>query len=247
MRIQLKSLTFLAACLAFTLLPQSVFAAPTAGTFNNSLDGNAESFMSVHLYSSPSKSVGRDIDIMQSHVGLEWGNIKPSDVIDAQLGKDSFSRSEFFFSFSFKFSAVPYLLAESTEQELDEHLKEVIAKKREAALAMVTRKVESALKENFNFGLLNPAQQDLIRSKMVMNAMTGVDASLGRVLAQKKAQNHNRIRQIRAETSFQEIALTFGKVIQDGSSVVFFKFGKYMPELGAPLNPMTNTSWRLRE
>ncbi|MBN8541787.1 MAG: hypothetical protein J0L82_15455 [Deltaproteobacteria bacterium] len=239
MRTQPKTRTYLAAAyMALNLLAPLTFAAATEAA----PEANPESYLSVHVYSSPSKTIGRDVDLTQSHIGIDWGNIKPSDVVDAQLGKESFSRSEYFFSFSFKFSAVPYLLADSTEEQLDEHLAEIIAAKREAALVMVTKQVDSALKQNFNFGLLSPAQQDLMRNKMVINAMTGVDESLNKVLEEKKIQNHSRIRQIRAETSFQEIALTFGKVIQNGSSVVFFKFGKYTPDLGSPRNPMTNTT-----
>ena len=165
-----------------------------------------------------------------------WIGNKDIDGILESLGPDARDSTELIVNFNLKFSVVPFLVRDSSQEQVNKKIDAVIAQKRGEIYEVVSQKVNAALAQDPRFNGLPPAAQEQLRARTLQTALAAADAQLEEVRNQKKKDVSKRLDKIELETSIQEVSIVLGKVVKGGQAIMYVKAGKFHIHNGPKLN-----------
>lgn len=139
------------------------------------------------------------------------------------LTKDAFGWAA---EIQIKTSIIPYILKDSTEEEINNTINAVVTQNKSLYLKQVTAGVDKALAQTPNISLLSPIQKATLRESLIAKTFSPIEAQIDNLTIATKANKAARLDKILTETSFQEVAVA----ITNG--VVFLKVGKFHFENG---------------
>ena len=190
--------------------------------------------------------IGNDLEpnIDASNIGITVGNAEFDTITQAAI--DSWpSDSKLIYGASVKASLVPTFLAKSTEKKLDKKAAEKIVEGVGAYRPYISGQVRAALAAS------NPSFNSVPFNRLpdpVQNAIVahGTDGLISATIRSKEqvvdAILHQRVQDLRIETTFQEAVVSVGKVLGDGQAMVYLSVGKMRVNGGAEVDINANTT-----